>query len=124
MELKDMGYKDSIPAAVNEKQSEPKIHYPSLSLHKNIPEELMGKDIGEVCRIELVVKVVGKSIDQYSEDRNERVELEVHKLGFIGKAGKLSKEEYLSKSEEERAAYDKEQLDTKDEEESSKEGEE
>lgn len=117
MDLKDMGYKDSVSMAVNEKQSEPKVRYPSFSLHKNIPEELMSKDIGEVCRIELVVKVIGKSIDQYSEDRHERLELEIHKLGFIGKAGKLSKEEYLGKSEEERAKYDKERLESKENEE-------
>ncbi len=119
MKLKDMGYKESIPTAVNEKLVKPKIRFPLFSLCKNIPEELMGKDIGEVCQIELVVKVVGKSIDQYSEDRGERLELEIHKLGFIGKAGKLSKEEYLSKTEEERAEYDKEQIETKDEEENS-----
>lgn len=110
MELKNMGYKDSTSTAVPSETKQPQIRFPSFSLEKNIPEDLMGKDIGEMCRLELVVKIVGKSINQYSENKNERVELEIHKLGYIGKAGKLSKEEYLSKSDEEREKYDRDSM--------------
>ena len=110
MELKNMGYKDSTSTAVLSETKQPQIRFPSFSLEKNIPEDLMGKDIGEMCRLELVVKIVGKSINQYSENKNERVELEIHKLGYIGKAGKLSKEEYLSKSDEEREKYDRDSM--------------
>jgi len=110
MELKDMGFKDNVSTAVPSEAKQPQIRFPSFSLERNIPEDLIGKDIGEICRLELVVKVVGKSINQYSENKNERIELEIHKLGYIGKAGKLSKEEYLAKSEDERTKYDAEQM--------------
>lgn len=44
-------------------------------------------------------------------------------LSAGGKPKKLSKEEYLSKSEEERAEYDKEQMDKEPEEKEQEEGE-
>jgi hypothetical protein len=117
MELKDMGYKDKISTGAPVEAKQPQIRFPSFSLERNIPEELMGKDIGETCRLELVVKVVGKSINQYSENKNERIELEIHKLGYIGKAGKMGKEEYLNASDEEREKNDKENIEEDKEEE-------
>ena len=110
--LKDMGFKDSAPAPTEAKS--PKVRYPSLSLDKNIPEELMGKDIGDTCRLELVVKVMGKSINQYSEDKNERIELEIHKCGYLSGGGK-TKDEYIEMSEDDRAEYDKDKLETEEE---------
>lgn len=116
MELLDMGYKDEVPTVIgNEEKKQPKTRYPSFSLHKNIPENLSSKDVGEMCRIELIVKVIGKSIDQYSEDRNERIELEIHKMGFISNGSKLSKGEYLKLSDNEKLDYDKKQMDSKEE---------
>ena len=114
--LKDMGYKDSMGTVGPSEQKEPKIRYPSFSLSKNIPPELMGKDMGATCRIELVVKVIGKSIDQYSEDRHERLELEIHKLGYLANSEGKTKDEYLGMDEDQRAEYDKKQLEDKDEE--------
>lgn len=112
----DMGYKDSVATAIPNESKEPKVRYPSFSIQKNIPKDLMSKDIGATCRIELIVKVVGKSIDQYSEDRDERLELEIHKLGYVSDAGKKTKEEYLSMDEKGREEYDKEDLNIGDEE--------
>ena len=110
MNMMDLGRKDSGPTTAPLEANQSKVRYPSLTLSKNIPEELMGKYIGAECRLEIIVKVMGKSIDTYSEDKSERVELEIRKLGYIGKAGKLSKEEYLGKSDDEKAKYDEEQV--------------
>lgn len=108
MELKDMGYKSENPQPAEASKS--KINYPSMSLHKNIPEDLLSKDIGSVCRLELEVKVVGKSIDQYSEDKDERIDLEILKIGYLSDVGGKTKDEYLNMSQDDRDEYDKKEV--------------
>ena len=121
MELIDMGRKEETPTTVGEDKS--RISYPSFSIQGDkIPEELKTAPVGGLCRLEIVVKKIGDSIDTYDK-QEPRVEVEIRKLGYIGKAGKLSKEEYLGKSEEERAEYDKENMEKEPEKEEAKEEE-
>ena len=121
--LIDMGRKEPMEQPVEGKSKEPKITYPSLSIKGDkIPEELKDAKLLTMFRCEIIVKKIGDDIVTYDEGEPRRVELEIHKLGYIGKAGKLSKEEYLSASEEEREKNDKETADLKKE--SEEEGEE
>lgn len=117
VELKDMGYKSEGPTAVGEpsKQKE-KVQYPGFSLSRNVPDELMGKDIGKMVRLEIVARVTGKNINTYAENEEQRVELEIVKLGVIGDAGKKTKEEYLGMDDDARAEYEKEQIESEGEE--------
>ena len=101
----DMGYKlpkgeGPIPA---EGSSESNMLYPSMHIDKKIPEDLRSKDVGEMCRLEVVGKVVSKS----ENDRGESMSIEVHKMGYIGKGGKVTKDEYLDMDEDKREEYDK-----------------
>jgi len=90
------------------KESSKKI-YPTLYLDK-APEELMSKEIGKLCRLEIVVKVTSKSIDERDNKTTKSMHLEVQKMGLIGSAGKLDKKEYLALNPTEREAYDSEQI--------------
>ena len=101
--MEDMGHKMKGPEVAPSNNG--KTMYPSLYLDK-IPQELKGKEIGHVCRLELVGKIVSIS----ENDNGSNMSIEVQKLGYTGKAGKLSEKEYLSKPKEEREEYDKEQV--------------
>ena len=107
-----MGYKPlktDAPQAVG--LSEPKMQYPSLYIDRKVPQEIMDKDVGEMCRLEVVGKIKSKSIDSTSDgEEKQRVEIEIHKMGYIGKAGKVTRDEYLSKNDEEREEYDKKEV--------------
>lgn len=108
----DLGYKIPKDQAVPS-QPENKEQYPSLHLHRKVPPEIMDKEIGSMCRFEVVGKVVSKSIDEGmggGEGKSESVTIEVQKMGYIGKAGKATKEEYLDKSPEDRTKYDEEEV--------------
>lgn len=106
--MMDMGYKnDSSLGAVPEK-GENKTHYPTLYLSEKVPPELMDKDIGESCRIEIVGKVVSKGINEEGDNRRENLTIEINKMGYVGKAGKKTKEEWLAMNDKDRENYDKE----------------
>jgi len=116
--MKDMGHKEESPsiAPAEGKSKKVRISYPGFSMRgDSIPEELKTAAVGDKCRLEIIVRKTGDSIDTYG-NQEPRVEVEIHSLGYIGKAGKVSKEEYLAKSEDERGKYDKEQMDAEPEE--------
>ena len=113
-ELKDIGNKNESPTAVDEGKLKNRISYPSLHIPSDV---LSGKEVGETCRLEVIAKITGQ---QESEDRKETT-LEIHKVGYIGKAGKLSREEYDKKTTEEKDAYDKEEVMSRGEEEGEEE---
>ena len=123
MSLMDMGYK---PKKTDMSQpmntEEPKIQYPNMYIDHNVPEDIMDKDVGHICRLEIVAKVISKSIDEHGGDKRMRVELEIHKMGYISEAGKKTKDEYLDMNDNEREDYDKKDKDV--DEEKSKEDEE
>ena len=113
---KDMGNKEKpieTDSAVASEQKEPRIHYPVFSISGDrIIEELANAKVGDMCRLEIVVKKVADSIDGY--DKEPRVELEVHKMGYLAKAGKKNFEEYDKMNEEEKEKYDKEDIEDKE----------
>lgn len=96
-------------ASPQETKQEPKIRYPSFSISgERIIEELSSAKVGDMCRLEIVVKKTGDMIDGY--DKESRIELEIHKMGYLAKAGKKSFEEYDKMSGEEREKYDRERI--------------
>jgi hypothetical protein len=111
MEMIDMGHKMEEPTAVGEGKEKNKMSYPSFSITGDkIPDELKSAELETMCRCEIIIKKVGDDIDTYAEGQPRRIQLEIHKLGYIGKAGKVTKDEYLAKSPEERDTYDREQV--------------
>lgn len=117
MEMKDLGYKmsDEGIAAPGDRKDKT-TYYPSIHISKNVPGELMDKEVGDMCRLEVVAKIVSKNISEGESGEKESITIDVHKLGYIGKAGKVTKEEYLNKSKEARDEYDKKEVMEKDEE--------
>jgi hypothetical protein len=113
--MDDLGYKNDVATVMpsSEGKKEEKISYPTLNIYKNVPGFLAEKDVGYICRLEVIAKVVSKS---ERSDGNSDITLEIQKIGYKGKAGKKTKEEYLAMSEKEREEYDKEDRDIKDEE--------
>ena len=110
MNMMDMGRKNEGPTAVGENEGKTRISYPGFSITGDkIPEELANAKVGDKCRLEIIVKKIGDRIDTYGKGEPS-IEIEVHSLGYIGKAGKLSKEEYLGKSDDEKSKYDEEQV--------------
>lgn len=109
MKMIDMGVKEKPleMSTVGKSEGKNKVSYPSFSVYKKVPEFLTDKDVGHKCRIEIEVEVTGKSINDSPDGKRETVDLRILKMGYIGKAGKITKDEYLSKSEEEREEYDK-----------------
>lgn len=117
--MTDLGYKyekSEAPVSVGEDN---KTHYPSVHLSKNVPEDLMGKEVGGMCRIEIVAKIMSKGIDEHEESKGKKnnMSLDIHKMRLIGPAGKATSEEYNKKTKEEKEAYDKEDLKIEDEDE-------
>ncbi len=112
-----MGRKEPMGQPVEGKSNEPKITYPSLSIKGNkIPEELKDAKLETMFRCEIIVQKIGDDIITYDEGKPRRVELEIHKLGYIGKAGAASKEEYLKMNDEEKSEHDKKVMDEESEE--------
>ena len=72
-----------------------------------------GKEVGSMCRFEIVAKVVGIT---EREGRDPEAEIDLHSAKYIGKAGKATKEEYTSMSDKEREAHDRRMMDEPDEE--------
>ena len=103
----DLGKKMSeSPVAVGVDSVKNKKSYPSLY----VPLELVkGKTVGDMCRIEIVAKVVGLREDEAS--------LDVQKAEYLGKAGKATKEEYTKMTESQREAQDKMDMEEADQDE-------
>jgi len=109
--MMDMGYMPKKADTILQSEApEPKKQYPRLYIDKKIPQEIMNKDIGEMCRLEIIGKIVSKSMDERNGENIQRTEIEIHKMGYIGQVGKLTKEEYLKRNDDEREEYDKEQV--------------
>lgn len=118
MEMKDMGQQvpdyGGIEATSPAKPKKTITRYPSFYIDGNVPEELMSKDIGHTCRVMIEVEVISKGMDQREgqDNRGERLELKVKKLGYVSSGGKKSKDEYMAMDETSRDAYDKEQMES------------
>jgi len=107
----DMGTKNEYHGDIARSNDEPRITYSGFSVKGDkIPQELRDAKVGDSLRCEIEIKKTGDTIDTYSKGQPPRVEVEIHKLGYIGKGGKMNKDEYLKSSKEERENYDKEDL--------------
>jgi hypothetical protein len=120
----DMGEKERRDLGITSSNGK-KVSYQTFSIRGDkIPQELQDAVNGAKCRLEIIVRKVGDTIDTYTDEEPRRVELEIRGLGYIGKAGKISKEEYLAKTEDERTDYDKKQMEDESKEDGDEEGEE
>jgi hypothetical protein len=108
--MTDMGRKSNETPSTVEGSKKVKISYPGFSMcNMQIPKEVADMKVGDSCRCEIIMKKVGDDIDTY-DDNKPRVQVEIHKLGFLSKAGGKTKDEYLNMSDEERLAEDKKVL--------------
>lgn len=110
MEMKDLGKKiDTETPLTVAGDKETKISYPSFSISGGqIPDELGNIKNGDKCRLEIIIRKVGDNIDTYAKGEPRRIELEIHKLGYIGK--KVSEDEYKNMSDEEKDKADEEEI--------------
>lgn len=121
MKYVDMGHKmEAYPVEASNKErtsvAKVRIDYPHLSfVGDQIPDELKDVPNDGMCRLEIIVRKTGDSIDTYAEDEPRRIEVEVQKMAYIGKGGKATKDEYLSMDENEREEYDKRDVGADDE---------
>lgn len=110
--MHDMGTKREEPEAVSGPTKASKVSYPGFSFRGDqIPDELKEAKNGHMCRMEIIVRKIGDNIDTYAEGEPRRVEVEVHKAGYMASAGKKTKDEYLKMDGQEREEYDKQQVD-------------
>ena len=75
MSLMDMGWKPKktdMPETAPSNVGEDKMHYPSLYIDKKVPQELLDKDVGEMCRLEVVGRIKSKSIDERGKPERRR----------------------------------------------------
>ena len=112
--LTDMGYKREggagEPTAVESK----KMLYPSIYIDNKVPDDLMDKDVGQMCRLEVVGKIVSKGINENGDKKRQSMTIDIHKLGYLGKAGKVTREEYDSMSDEDKDEYDKKSVEERE----------
>lgn len=117
MKLVDIGRKPEEETAVpvEGKKGNPEKYYPELSLNDNVPEDLASLEVGAMVRLEVVAKIRSKTTNEGEDGKKNNLSIEVQKIGYIGKAGKMTKDEYLNASQDERDKNDIENAETKDE---------
>ncbi len=109
MEMLDLGKETETGTQPAENKGEKKISYPSFSISGDqIPDELGNIKNGDKCRLEVIVRKVGDNIDTYAKGEPRRIELEIHKLGYVGK--KVSEEEYKDMSDDEKDKADEKEV--------------
>ena len=70
----------------------------------------MKHNIGDEIRLEVVVKIKGKDIRESEGKKRKGIDMDIMKLQVLGKAGKVSEEEYDNMSDEDKESYDKESV--------------
>lgn len=108
MKMVDLGRKSEAIAAESP-VSGSNVYYPSLYIEK-YPSELTEKEIGSVCRLEVEVKITGRSIREGKDGKKENIDLDILKIGYIGQGGKKTRDEYVNMTEKEREEYDRAQV--------------
>jgi len=105
----DLGHKSEGPIEVGAK-GKAKIHYQTISLTGDeIPSELGAAENESQCRLEIVVRKIGDSIDIYAKGEPRRVEIQLRKLAYLGKAGKASMKEFSNMTSKQREEYQDEE---------------
>lgn len=120
MEMTDLGkkvpdYSNDSPSIAGSKPKKTKLIWPSFSISEDqIPDYLDSMEVGQEIRCEVVLRKIGQNEnEQYSEDRQD---FAIKNIGFIEKAGKKSKDEYMAMDDKSKDEYDQSQLDNNDEE--------
>lgn len=113
MEMRDLGKEREIGGVPTEAKDEKKISYPGFSISGDqIPDELKNSKLKDMCRLEIIVRKTGDNIDTYVKGEPRRVELEIQKLGYVGK--KVSEEEYKKMSDDDKDKADEKEVLEKD----------
>ena len=116
--MMDMGRKEDKDRMLKASEnSDSEIIYPHLYLDEKIPDEIMAKDVGHTCRLEIVGKIINKGFSESGDKTKKHIELEIHKMGYMSKSGEYTKDEKLKMKPDEREKVDKEEVMSKDEEE-------
>ena len=102
----NLGRKDEAGGVCVGEKRNAKVRYPTISLvGDQIPEELKDAKNESHCRIEIVVRKVGDSVDTYTKGEPRRIELELRKLAYISKVKKASMKEFQNMNSKEREEY-------------------
>lgn len=103
--MEKMGYKMKGSGIESPSMDKNKMMYPALHLSHKIPDELKDKDVGDMCYLKVLGKVVSKSEDNMGDSMT----IEVHEMGYAGK-GKIDKEEYKKMSPEDKDKADEKEV--------------
>ena len=100
MKMEEVGYKSKdCDMGTSPSGDKNKMHYPRLSFNDKIPANLKDKDVGESCMLMVEGEISGKSKDEYGES----LSIEVHKIGYSGKAVEKSKYDKMSPEDKDKA---------------------
>jgi len=107
--MHDMGYKDNyeMEAPRSTKKEKNPARYPVVHLHSNVPDFIMDKDVGNKCKLMIEVELVQKGINDHEDRKEESAELKITGMEYVGKAGRMTKDEYKNASDKDREDYDK-----------------
>lgn len=107
--MTDMGMKRDTGEMAMPTNEKSKVSYPSFSIcGEQILDELANAKVGDTCKIEMLVKKISDSVSSYNDDE-QRVELEIRKMGYKG-SSKVSADEYKNMSSEEKDEADAEDV--------------
>lgn len=108
MKMYDMGYElETFSPDSTKSHKKSTKYFPDLHIEKAVPEEIMKREIGEACRMEIEGVLTHKLISTGKNGQRKSVTISIRKMGYIGKGGKKTKDEYLKMSDDERDEYDK-----------------
>lgn len=108
--MHDLGKETETGMQPTEVKGEKKISYPSFSISGDqIPDELGDVKNGEKASCHIIVRKIGDNIDTYAKDEPRRIELEIHKLGCMGKS-EVNEDEYKNMSDEEKDKADEKEV--------------
>jgi len=79
-DLVDLGHKPT-EAEVKEK------YYPHIYFYDTVPKEMMAAELGKMIKFIGIGKIVAKGVDDRGNKKSENMTLEVHKIGYLDKAG-------------------------------------
>lgn len=107
MEMRDQGTKrDRNTTAIDVPSNGKDKYYPTTYISSEKLPGIEKYDIGHSCKLCSVVKVIGK---REKEDGEVEVEVEIHKMGIMGK-GPVPKEEYDNMTSEEKDEADEKEV--------------
>ena len=112
--MEDLGYKtedysEETPIQAG-KPKKMKTVYPTLRLHKTVPEFIKSAKFEQKIKLEIYVEVTGINKDKEYGDGRDEVTLSVMKMKKLANTS-MTKEEYLKSDDEDRDKHNKERMD-------------